>query len=130
MTDTGIGAGIFDQTWITAVLGGLGMIVILALILERALSVVFEWGVWDVWLAKHNLRAPLAFIASYVICYALKFDILIVIGKKDPATFAVFGIGTFVTAATIAGGSKGAITLFQEVLGFAKGGNPEAVKNA
>jgi uncharacterized BrkB/YihY/UPF0761 family membrane protein len=126
----GIGAGIFDQEWLTAVLGGLGLIVVLSLILERALAVIFEWGVWDVWLAKTSLRAPLALLASYVICATLKFDILIVISKKDPATFAVLSIGTFVTAATIAGGSKGAITLFQNVLGFARGGNPEAVDKA
>ena len=130
MSDTGIGAGVFDQQWLAAVLGGLGLVVVLSLILERALSVVFEWGVWDVWLAKMNLRAPLAFLASYIICATLKFDILIVIGKKDPTTFTLFGIGTFVTAATIAGGSKGAITLFQNVLNFAKGGNPDEVAKA
>lgn len=125
-----MGAAVFDQTWVTAVLGGLGLIVVLSLVLERALSVVFEWGVWDVWLAKKSLRTPLALVASYVVCYALQFDILVVIGKQDPPVFKVFGIGTFLTAATIAGGSKGAITLFQDVLGFAKGGNPEKVKKA
>lgn len=127
MNSAGIDANVFDTVWIQAVGGGLGLIVVLSMILERALAVVFEWGVWDVWLAKKRLRAPLAFVASYVICATLKFDILIVIGKKDPATFSILGIGTFLTAATIAGGSKGAITLFQNVLGFAKGGNPAAV---
>ena len=127
---TAVGANIFDQEWLAALLGGLGLIVVLSMVLERALSVVFEWGVWDVWLAKTHLRAPLAFLASYVICTTLRFDILIVLGKKDPGTFTVFGIGTFVTAATIAGGSKGAITLFQQVLNFSKGGNPTAVEKA
>ena len=121
---------VFDQTWATAVGASLGLIVVLAMILERALSVVFEWGVWDVWLAKTRLRAPITFLTAYVICSSLKFDILLVIAKKDPVTFSIFGVGTFLTAATIAGGSKGAITLFQEVLRFSKGGNPAAVKKA
>jgi hypothetical protein len=126
----GIAAGTFDQEWVTAVLGGLGLIVVLSMVLERALAVLFEWGVWDVWLAKSKLRAPLAFLASYLVCVSLKFDILIVIGKKDPATFAVYSIGTLLTASTIAGGSKGAITLFQNVLGFARGGHPDQVDQA
>ena len=114
---------IFDQTWIQAAAGALGLIVVLAMVLERALSVVFEWGVWDTWLEAKKLRAPLALLASYVICATMKFDILMILAKKNAVDFSIVGVGTFVTAATIAGGSKGAITLFQDVLGFAKGGN-------
>ncbi len=108
--------------WLPGVLGVLFTIVVLAMVLERALSVVFEWGVWDEFLAKHSLRAPLSLIASYAMCAYMKLDILLTIAKKDPATFQLLSIGTFVTAATIAGGSKGAITLFQNVLNFSKGG--------
>ncbi len=120
----------FNTDWVQGVAGALGLVVVLAMVLERALSVIFEWGAWDVWLARKNLRAPLSLLASYLICAYMKLDILLTIGKQDPSKFALFSIGTFVTAATIAGGSKGAITLFQEVLNFSKGGNPEAVKNA
>jgi hypothetical protein len=120
----------FDTAWIQGVAGVLGLIVVLAMVLERALSVVFEWGLWDVWLAKKELRAPLSLLASYLICAYMKLDILLTIGKQDASQFQIFSIGTFVTAATIAGGSKGAITLFQNVLNFSQGGNPEAVKKA
>jgi uncharacterized BrkB/YihY/UPF0761 family membrane protein len=103
-------------------LAALSVVVFLSLILERALSVVFEWGLWDQWLAQKKLRAPLAFLASYAICAALKFDILGALPNQTIPDYSMFSIGSFLTAATIAGGSKGAITLFQEVLGFAKGG--------
>jgi uncharacterized BrkB/YihY/UPF0761 family membrane protein len=112
----------FDTDWIQGVLGVLALIVVLAMVLERALSMVFEWGVWDKFLADKSLRAPIALIASYVICAYMQLDILLTIGKKDPSMFRIFSIGTFLTAATIAGGSKGAITLFQNVLNFSKGG--------
>ena len=108
--------------WLPGVLGVLFTIVVLAMVLERALSVIFEWGVWDEFLAKHSLRAPLALIAAYAICAYMQLDILLTIAKKDPSTFKLVSIGTFVTAATIAGGSKGAIALFQNVLNFSKGG--------
>jgi len=52
----------------------------------------------------------------------MQLDILMTITKKDPSSFKLVGIGTFVTAPTIAGGSKGAIALFQNVLNFSKGG--------
>jgi hypothetical protein len=125
-----MGITAFDTGWVQGVAGALGLVVVLAMVLERSLSVVFEWGLWDVWLAKKNLRAPLSLLASYLVCAYMKFDILLTIGKQDASKFELFSIGTFVTAATIAGGSKGAITLFQDVLNFSKGGNPEAVKKA
>jgi uncharacterized BrkB/YihY/UPF0761 family membrane protein len=108
--------------WLPGVLGVLFTIIVLAMVLERALSVIFEWGVWDEFLTKHSLRAPLALIATYAICAYMQLDILLTVAKKDPSSFKLVSIGTFVTAATIAGGSKGAIALFQNVLNFSKGG--------
>ncbi len=112
--------------WLPGVLGVLFTIVILAMVLERALSIVFEWGVWDKCLAEYSLRAPLTLIASYAICSYMKLDILLTIAKRPPADFRLISIGTFVTAATIAGGSKGAVSLFQNVLNFSKGGTVAA----
>ena len=108
--------------WLPGVLGILFTIVVLAMVLERALSVIFEWGVWDEFLAAHSLRAPLALGASYAMCGYMKLDILQTIVGKDNSSFQLLSIGAFVTAATVAGGSKGAIALFQNVLNFSKGG--------
>jgi uncharacterized BrkB/YihY/UPF0761 family membrane protein len=104
----------------------LAVIVVLSMLLERALAVVFEWGMWDRFLARKRLRAPLALLASYAVCAALHFDILRTIPVQTIPPYSVFSIGSFLTAATVAGGSKGAITLFQNVLGFAKGGSAGA----
>ncbi len=113
---------VVQPDWLPGMLGVLFTVVVLAMVLERALSVIFEWGVWDKFLAEKKLRAPISLLAAYAMCAYMKLDILLTIVKKDTASFQLISIGTFVTAATIAGGSKGAISLFQNVLNFSKGG--------
>ena len=105
-------------------LGALTMLVILSLVLERALAVFFEWGVWRDWISERHLRAPVAFVASYWVCIWADFDVLAVMFAKSGGYSGDFSFGTFATAAVVAGGSKGAILLFQGVLGFGR----EAVK--
>ena len=65
------------------------------------------------------LRAPVAFGVSLLICMQYKFDLLSKIFESQNSL-----LGYVITAATIAGGSKGAILLFQGILGFGH----EAVK--
>ncbi|MEP7030086.1 MAG: hypothetical protein ABI830_04055 [Pseudolabrys sp.] len=117
-----VASALFTEDWIKAVSGALALVVVLAMFLERALSVVFEWGMWDEWLARNSLRAPITLVVSYVICSAMQLDLLHVVGSKDAVPFSLLSVGTFLTAGTIAGGSKGAIALFQNVLNFSKGG--------
>ena len=106
-------------------IAALGTLVILSLILERALSLVFEWGGWRDWIRTKHLRAPIAFAAAYTMCVSGQFDVLAAISTEVNGYQGMLSIGTFVTAAVIAGGSKGAILLFQGVLGF---GRRDAVK--
>ena len=47
-----------------AVLGALALLVIFAMLLERALAVIFEWSVLRDWLKEKRLRVPIALIAS------------------------------------------------------------------
>ena len=103
-----------------AVLGALALVVILAMLLERALAVIFEWSVLRDWLKEKRLRVPIALIASYVICVWGQFDVLSVVFAKTGGYSGASSFGTFATAAVIAGGSKGAILLFQGVLGFGR----------
>ena len=102
------------------VLGALALVVILAMLLERALAVVFEWSVIRNWLKEKHLRVPIALAASYVICVWGQFDVFSVIFAKEGGYSGALSFGTFATAAVIAGGSKGAILLFQGVLGFGR----------
>ena len=109
-----------DSSHYENVLGALIMLVILSLILERALAVVFEWSVWREWLVAKKLRAPIALGVAYVICIWADFDVLSVLFAKENGYSGDFSLGPLITAAVIAGGSKGAILLFQGVLGFGR----------
>lgn len=97
--------------------GNLLVLVIAAMLLERALSIVFEWGLIEPMLTKYKLRAPLALLTAWLMCQTYGFDMLSVIFTKTAANTTP---GILLTAATIAGGSKGAILLFQGILGFSK----------
>ena len=102
------------------VVWALTMLVILSLILERALAVIFEWGGWREWLASKKLRAPIALGVAYAICIWADFDVLSILFAKENGYTGDFSLGPLITAAVIAGGSKGAILLFQGVLGFGR----------
>jgi hypothetical protein len=103
------------------VLGALALVVVLSMVLERALSVPFEWGVWNKWLEEKKLRAPISLVVAWAICVLAQFDLLQFVTKADKAAWiGPFSIGTLITAAVVAGGSKGAILLFQGILGFGK----------
>ncbi|MBL8671700.1 MAG: hypothetical protein JNK11_13675 [Alphaproteobacteria bacterium] len=107
--------------YMESVMVGLALVVVLAMILERALAVLFEWGPIETLLAKRKLRAPIALAAAWGICQSVQFDVLAILFAR-PVGWG----GVLVTAAVVAGGSKGAILLFQGVLGFGKG-NVDAV---
>ena len=100
------------------ILGAMAMLVVLSLVLERALSVFFEWGFWKEWLESRKLRGPIALIAAYFVCVFGNFDLFSTVFAKPAGWLSPYSFGVFATAAVIAGGSKGAILLFQDILGF------------
>ncbi len=90
-------------------------IVMCAFIVERALALIFEWDVWD-FLVKHApwlavAKEVIAFTASYTICQTSDFDALKTLFNTNPSE-----VGKVITALVIAGGSKGAMKLMQDVL--------------
>lgn len=101
--------------------GALFLLVILAMLLERALALVFEYH-WFQELSNRweGLKTPIAFGASWFICNYIKFDILsqlFPLGGSEPRPES---IGILITAAIVAGGSAGAIMLFQGVFNFSR----------
>jgi len=92
----------------------LATIVVLAFIVERALSVLFE-NRW--WLKKLDAKVSkelIAFVVSAGACVYLRFDALsMVVLTPRTGTF-----GELLTGAVIAGGSKAPIKLFRDVLDF------------
>lgn len=93
--------------------GALSLLVIHAMLLERALATIFEYH-WFQKLSERfvGLKTPIAFAASWFICEHVQFDILYrlfpsVTGASQPKT-----IGIILTAYVVADGSAAAITLF------------------
>jgi hypothetical protein len=101
----------------------LAVVVVFAMVLERAAVVLFEWSLWNQLREKWpiGLNTPVAFIFALLICWHTQFDALLQVFPQNGKTWVGFwSVGTFVTAGVIAGGSKGAIRLFQGILGFGK----------
>lgn len=92
----------------------LSTVVVLSILLERALAIVFEHRQFIPWLDKNGMKMPIAFVTSLIVCVFWKFDALSMIVLRD----STHPLGYVITAAVIAGGSKGSVKLFRDVLGW------------
>lgn len=103
------------------VCGSLMLLVVLAMLLERALAVVFEYH-WFRRLADRvpGLKAPLALLVSWEVCSHVGYDVLACLFASSGGPAEPTRLGVLVTSAVVAGGSAGAMTLFQGVLGFGR----------
>lgn len=106
----------------------LAAVVVLSIILERALSLVFETQWWLIRPRLRDAREMVAFVVCTAVCWFLQFDALSIIILQDRAHV----VGYVITGAVIAGGSKGSIKLFRELLDFKSGAykDYEEAKNA
>ncbi|MBW2663371.1 MAG: hypothetical protein JRD93_15640 [Deltaproteobacteria bacterium] len=98
------------------ILASLAKLVVLAMLLERALVIIFDYRWYKKKLDKFGLKVPISLMASWLICHYYKFDVLSALFEPKQTTH----MGIFLTAAIVAGGSAGAITLFQGVFKFSK----------
>lgn len=124
----GIPATSVDYQMFLSVLGELGRLVVLSMFLERALAFVFE-NPWYVFLAERAkakgyndawIKALLAFVGSFVVCNTYGFDVVATLFNKSPTAATATPFGVFLTALIAAGGSAGAISLFQGFLNISK----------
>jgi len=98
------------------------LIVLLAVFLERALALVFEHDIWQAMEAASKgkkwgvgmLKEPIALGCAWQMCTWAGFDALAALFPDRPSTH----FSHLLTAMVIAGGSKGAMKLFQDVLGI------------
>ena len=88
------------------------VIIVLAFLIERALSLVFEYRLFVNPLSDLGLKEPIAFVVSFAVVRYWNFDALSAIFQSDRAS--VWGF--VITGAIIAGGSKASIKLFQDLL--------------
>lgn len=92
----------------------LGTIVVLAMIVERSFAPIFEWRVVLDKIQDKGIKEPVVLIASIAIVYLYKFDAMAVIFSQEKPSM----VGYLITAGVIAGGSKGSVKLFRDVLGW------------
>jgi hypothetical protein len=100
-----------DGETVTTVISTIAM---LSIFIERALSIVFEWRpVVDRLEKWWWLKEPITFFISlYIVWFSIEFDALAIIFRNETKTL----IGCIVTAAMIAGGCKGSVKLFRDLL--------------
>lgn len=88
-------------------------IVVLSFVLERALAMIFD----NYYFIKRFRETPakeiIAFGVALLVCMYWDFDAISVMILKETTTFP----GKLITAGVIAGGSKGSVKLFRDVLG-------------
>jgi len=97
-----------------ALTAALAKLSVLAMLLERALVMVFDYRWYKQYLDNKGLSAPIAYGVSLLVCWSYRLDVLSDLFEPGKPT----ALGVALTAAIVAGGSAGAITLFQGVLGF------------
>lgn len=101
--------------------GALSLLVVLAMLLERALAIIFEYHWFQKLSSKvEGLKSPIALLVSWFTCHHVQFDILSILFTPIAGTPQPTAIGVIITAAIVAGGSAAAITLFQGVLSFGR----------
>jgi len=89
-------------------------VVILAFLVERALSVLFESRFFINRFKEKSLKELIAFVVAVLACWYWDFDAVSMIFLKEKVTL----LGMVITGGVVAGGSKGAIKLFRDVMGF------------
>lgn len=104
----------------------LGVIVLLSIIVERALSWIFEWKPVLEKIKGKSVKEPIAFIVSLLVVYYYGFDGLAIIFSQEHSTI----IGYFITAGVVAGGSKGSIKLFRDFLNWKSSAQQELEEDA
>ena len=92
----------------------LATIAVVAVMIERALSLIFENHRFVTALKETGLKELIAFGVSGFVCWHWNFDALSSILLTDRTSH----LGELITAAVIAGGSKGSVKLFRDVLGI------------
>lgn len=92
----------------------LAAVVVLSLLVERALAPLFEHRAFIRRFEKRGLKEPLAFLVALAVCVYWEFDAISMVILRPKVSV----VGEVLTAAVVAGGSKGSVKLFRDFLGF------------
>ncbi len=86
------------------------LVAVVAIIIERALSVIFQNRIYIERFHRDGMKETIALAASIAVCVVWKLDAIGMILLTETTTVP----GYIVTGALVAGGSKGSLKLFQE----------------
>jgi hypothetical protein len=92
----------------------LAAVVILSIFVERALALLFENRKFLRATSGRPVKEIIAFIVCAAVCIYWKFDAVSMVVLRSQTTHW----GELITAGVIAGGAKGSIKLFRDVLDF------------
>jgi hypothetical protein len=92
----------------------LATIVVLSMFVERGLALLFEHRWYLSRFDQRGFKEPIAFAVAIGVCVYLKFDALAIVVLREQVT----PLGMVLTAGVVAGGTKGSIKLFHDVLGW------------
>lgn len=87
-------------------------IVVMAFFIERALSVLFESRFFINRWKNTGLKEPIAFLVAVLACWYWELDAVSIVFLKEKVTI----LGMVITGGIVAGGSKGSLKLFRDVL--------------
>ncbi len=92
----------------------LATIVVMSILLERALAILFEWRPYVKKFDGKGTKQPVALVVAFLVCRFWEFDAISMIILQEQVTM----FGQVVTAAIIAGGAKGSMKLFRDVMNW------------
>jgi hypothetical protein len=115
----GLDPNLFAVNW-PVLLEALSVLVVLSMIVERALAQLFD-SQWFLAIELDrsdrglgSFKPLIAFVLSAAVCWLWHFDLVTMLLGNDVDTV----LGALLTGGVVAGGSKGAMKLFEDVLGW------------
>lgn len=116
-----------DDPAYQASLAALAKLFVLAVLLENAFALIFNWRVFQAYFSGRGMRTIVMIVASVLLVYQLKLDIVAdLIQAYDSSTPAKGWITGVLTALILAGGSSGVNTVMQ-ALGYREANAAETV---
>ena len=97
----------WDRVWEVVV-----AVAVIAVLLERALALVFEHRLFIAKFAEKGTKEFIAFGVALFVCWFWDFDALSMIILREETSVP----GYFITAGIIAGGSKASVKLFRDLM--------------
>lgn len=94
------------------VISVISFIAVLAILIERSLSMIFEHPLYKRLAGDLRIKEVIALSVSFVVCYAWGYDAFAKLFSGPDSLF-----GYILTALAVAGGSKGSLVLFRDILG-------------